>query len=150
MVRRWRSCMFSRLDFQPFDVYPFLVVQPEFRHRSAIGQGEGVSNALSLKLLSSHACSHHRRRSPAPSSLLISVEPICKPFPLLPRILPLITHLITCSRVCEVKLNGDQTFTLRQQKYKVSEALKTGEATVLFGEPLASIYVNTLALYSSG
>lgn len=35
-------------------------------------------------------------------------------------------------RVCEVKLNGDQTFDLRQQKYKVSDQLKTGEATVLF------------------
>jgi hexokinase len=30
-------------------------------------------------------------------------------------------------------LNGDKTFSIRQQKYKVSEALKTGEATVLFG-----------------
>ena len=37
------------------------------------------------------------------------------------------------SRVCEVQLHGDKTFTLRQQKYKVSEILKTGEATVLFG-----------------
>ena len=36
-------------------------------------------------------------------------------------------------RVCEVILNGDKTFSIRQQKYKVSEALKTGEATVLFG-----------------
>lgn len=35
-------------------------------------------------------------------------------------------------RVCEVQLHGDQTFTLRQQKYKVSTALKTGEASVLF------------------
>ncbi|KAG6919296.1 hypothetical protein DXG01_007428 [Tephrocybe rancida] len=35
-------------------------------------------------------------------------------------------------RVCEVVLNGNKTFTLRQQKYKVSDALKTGEATVLF------------------
>jgi hexokinase len=35
-------------------------------------------------------------------------------------------------RVCEVKLNGDHTFTLRQQKYKVSDTLKTGEATALF------------------
>ncbi|TFK56018.1 hypothetical protein OE88DRAFT_1710288 [Heliocybe sulcata] len=35
-------------------------------------------------------------------------------------------------RVCEVELHGNNTFTLRQQKYKVSEALKTGEATVLF------------------
>jgi len=35
-------------------------------------------------------------------------------------------------RVCEVTLRGDNTFTLRQAKYKVSEALKTGEASVLF------------------
>ncbi|KAJ7179477.1 hypothetical protein C8R46DRAFT_1160052 [Mycena filopes] len=38
----------------------------------------------------------------------------------------------TNMRVCEVVLKGDTTFTLRQQKYKVSTALKTGEATVLF------------------
>jgi hypothetical protein len=37
------------------------------------------------------------------------------------------------SRVCEVALNGDKTFSLRQQKYRVTEALKTGEATALFG-----------------
>ncbi|KAI0775461.1 hexokinase [Irpex lacteus] len=35
-------------------------------------------------------------------------------------------------RVCEVKLLGNHKFSLRQQKYKVSEALKTGEASVLF------------------
>ncbi|KAG1773849.1 hypothetical protein EDD22DRAFT_856754 [Suillus occidentalis] len=35
-------------------------------------------------------------------------------------------------RVCEVTLLGDKTFSLRQQKYKVSEALKTGEVTTLF------------------
>ncbi|KAF5393911.1 hypothetical protein D9757_000352 [Collybiopsis confluens] len=35
-------------------------------------------------------------------------------------------------RVCEVVLNGDKTFKLRQQKYKVSDQLKTGEASVLF------------------
>ncbi|KAH7869033.1 uncharacterized protein C8R40DRAFT_1060571 [Lentinula edodes] len=35
-------------------------------------------------------------------------------------------------RVCQVTLNGDKTFKLRQQKYKVSEGLKTGEAGVLF------------------
>ncbi|KAI0314206.1 hexokinase-domain-containing protein [Amylostereum chailletii] len=35
-------------------------------------------------------------------------------------------------RVCQVELNGDKTFTLKQQKYKVSEQLKTGEATTLF------------------
>jgi len=35
-------------------------------------------------------------------------------------------------RVCQVELHGDKTFSLKQQKYRVSEALKTGEATVLF------------------
>ncbi|KAH8986337.1 hypothetical protein EDB92DRAFT_1879806 [Lactarius akahatsu] len=35
-------------------------------------------------------------------------------------------------RVCQVELHGDKTFTLKQQKYRVSEALKTGEATTLF------------------
>ncbi|KAF8643061.1 hypothetical protein AX16_009229 [Volvariella volvacea WC 439] len=35
-------------------------------------------------------------------------------------------------RVCEVVLKGDKTFQLRQQKYKVSDALKTGEAVALF------------------
>ncbi|GJE84777.1 hexokinase [Phanerochaete sordida] len=35
-------------------------------------------------------------------------------------------------RVCEVKLLGNHEFTLRQQKYRVSEALKTGEASALF------------------
>ncbi|TCD70456.1 glucokinase [Steccherinum ochraceum] len=35
-------------------------------------------------------------------------------------------------RVCEVQLQGNHEFTLRQQKYRVSEALKTGEATALF------------------
>ncbi|KAI0346990.1 hexokinase [Trametopsis cervina] len=35
-------------------------------------------------------------------------------------------------RVCEIKLLGNHEFTLRQQKYKVSEALKTGEASALF------------------
>ena len=44
--------------------------------------------------------------------------------------MPLISYL---SRVCEVQLHGDKTFSLRQQKYKLSEVLKTGEATVLFG-----------------
>ena len=39
----------------------------------------------------------------------------------------------TISRVCEVTLLGDKTFSLRQQKYKVSEALKTGEVSTLFG-----------------
>ena len=50
--------------------------------------------------------------------------------------------LVTYSRVCKVQLNGDQTFNLRQQKYKVSDMLKTGEATALFGEfpaPISTI-----------
>ncbi|KAF9268275.1 hexokinase [Marasmius fiardii PR-910] len=42
-------------------------------------------------------------------------------------------------RVCEVILNGDKTFSLRQQKYKVSDTLKTGEATVLFDYLAASV-----------
>ena len=51
-------------------------------------------------------------------------------------------HSLCCRRVCQVELHGDKTFTLQQQKYRVSEALKTGEATVLFGmlsEPCPSI-----------
>lgn len=36
-------------------------------------------------------------------------------------------------RVCEVVLNGDKTFSLTQKKFKVSDALKTGEASALFG-----------------
>lgn len=35
-------------------------------------------------------------------------------------------------RVCQVVLHGDRTFSLRQQKYKINEALKCGEASALF------------------
>lgn len=35
-------------------------------------------------------------------------------------------------RVCEVKLMGNHKFEMRQQKYKVSDTLKTGEAVALF------------------
>ncbi|KAF8528913.1 hexokinase-domain-containing protein [Hysterangium stoloniferum] len=35
-------------------------------------------------------------------------------------------------RICEVQLHGDKTFTLRQEKYKLSDSLKTGDATALF------------------
>jgi len=35
-------------------------------------------------------------------------------------------------RVCEVQLQGNSQFELRQQKFKVSEELKTGAATALF------------------
>jgi hypothetical protein len=37
-------------------------------------------------------------------------------------------------RVCEVRLLGNHKFEMKQQKYKVSDDLKEGEATVLFGE----------------
>ncbi|KAK4704421.1 hexokinase, partial [Phenoliferia sp. Uapishka_3] len=35
-------------------------------------------------------------------------------------------------RVCQVKLLGDHKWTMKQQKYRVSDALKQGEATALF------------------
>jgi len=61
----------------------------------------------------------------------ILVEPTCEQLSYEMQILSLISaHK---SRVCEVVLNGDKTFSLRQQKYRVTESLKTGEATVLFG-----------------
>lgn len=37
-------------------------------------------------------------------------------------------------RVCEVKLEGNHKFSQKQQKYKVSEDLKEGEARTLFSE----------------
>jgi hypothetical protein len=37
-------------------------------------------------------------------------------------------------RVCEVVLAGNHQFEIKQQKYKVSDELKNGEARVLFGE----------------
>ncbi|KAL7417005.1 hexokinase-domain-containing protein [Mrakia frigida] len=36
-------------------------------------------------------------------------------------------------RVCEVRLLGDHKFTIKQQKYKVSDEIKQGEASELFG-----------------
>lgn len=39
-------------------------------------------------------------------------------------------------RVCEVRLLGGHKFEMKQQKYKVSDELKEGEARVLFGESL--------------
>ncbi|KAG6849636.1 hypothetical protein H0H93_006759 [Arthromyces matolae] len=47
-------------------------------------------------------------------------------------------------RVCEVVLNGDKTFSLRQQKYRVSESLKTGEATVLFDRSVADYLADSV------
>ena len=54
------------------------------------------------------------------------------------------------SRVCEVVLNGDKTFSLTQKKFKVSEALKTGEASALFGALLQHLQtqVDVLTLFS--
>ena len=37
-------------------------------------------------------------------------------------------------RVCEVRLFGQHKFDIKQQKYKVSDELKEGQARVLFGE----------------
>lgn len=37
-------------------------------------------------------------------------------------------------RVCEVKLEGNHKFSQKQQKYRVSEDLKEGEARTLFSE----------------
>jgi Hexokinase len=51
-----------------------------------------------------------------------------------PRVCASLVNSVILSRVCEVHLNGDKTFTLRQHKYKVSDTLKTGEASALFGE----------------
>jgi len=36
-------------------------------------------------------------------------------------------------RVCEVRLHGENKFEIKQQKYKVSDELKEGQAKVLFG-----------------
>lgn len=34
--------------------------------------------------------------------------------------------------MCEVKLSGDHKFSMKQQKYKVSDAMKEGKARTLF------------------
>jgi len=55
------------------------------------------------------------------------------------------------SRVCEVILKGDKTFSLRQQKYKVSDTLKTGEAVALFGKVhLSMIYPSPIQSFILG
>ena len=72
-------------------------------------------------------------------SLSISAEPTCEYSlhrrPVFPR------YSLGRRRVCKVELHGNKKFTLKQQKYRVSEALKTGEANVLFGAPVLSIIV---------
>jgi len=150
MVRRWQSCASNRIAVR-YRAYPFTLcsaIQPNFRHWRSVRQGEGVSDPPSRRALPQRTHSYHHRQSPVHSSLLISAEPICT-IPFSPAILlPRIHHscvITTRSRVCEVQLNGDQTFGLRQQKYKVSDQLKTGEATALFGKPLAPISMIRLA-----
>lgn len=44
------------------------------------------------------------------------------------------TQLTSPSRVCQVRLFGHHKFDIKQQKYKVSNDLKEGQAKVLFGE----------------
>lgn len=46
-------------------------------------------------------------------------------------------------RVCEVTLQGNNKFSLRQQKYKVSTELKTGEAKALFGESISALRLDS-------
>ena len=44
---------------------------------------------------------------------------------------------LTCRRVCEVRLFGQHKFEIKQQKYKISQELKEGQAKVLFGRSLS-------------
>lgn len=85
------------------------------------------------------------------SWLLILGEPTCK-------ILHAQPYSVTAQgfpyrRVCEVELHGNKTFTLRQQKYRLSDQLKTGEAKALFGAHYfkqSSIHLLTLYRLSRG
>lgn len=45
----------------------------------------------------------------------------------------------TNMRVCEVNLSGDRNFSISQEKYKITEDLKTGEFTELFSYMAKSI-----------
>lgn len=45
----------------------------------------------------------------------------------------------TNMRVCEVKLSGDRNFTITQEKYKISNELKTGDFAELFNYMAKSI-----------
>jgi len=44
---------------------------------------------------------------------------------------------LMCRRVCEVRLFGQHKFEIKQQKYKISQELKEGQAKVLFGMSLS-------------
>ena len=48
-------------------------------------------------------------------------------------------------RVCEVRLFGQHKFEIKQQKYKISQELKEGQAKVLFGMSLSEIPVPTFS-----
>jgi hypothetical protein len=47
-----------------------------------------------------------------------------------------------CRRVCEVQLQGNQKFTIKQQKYRVSDEIKRGSARDLFGSSLSLLSSN--------
>lgn len=102
------------------------------------------------------SCTHHSRASVADQwcRLLLSVEPSLRStleeptcmsaFSSAPRSFRAdVSELPLFSRVCEVKLEGSNKFTIKQQKYKVSDALKQGDARDLFG---ASVLVRLRAL----
>lgn len=42
-------------------------------------------------------------------------------------------NVLMSRRVCEVRLFGQHKFEIKQQKYKISQELKEGQAKVLFG-----------------
>ena len=52
-------------------------------------------------------------------------------------------------RVCEIRLEGNHKFSVKQRKYKVSDELKTGEARTLFGKPEPSQSLHAVRLTQS-
>lgn len=52
-----------------------------------------------------------------------------------------------CRRVCEVKLFGQNKFEIKQQKYRISDELKQGQARVLFGELWAGLWLSAGVAY---
>lgn len=103
-------------------------IQTHLRNRRSRRHGARVRGSLL------HNCTIFQSIILARSWPSILVEPTCELRPCGS------THRALrrlASRVCEVVLHGDKTFSLRQQKYRVTEALKTGEATALFGACLS-------------
>ena len=79
-------------------------------------------------------CSNVRETARSWHSISAGPTCECRPRPRRWILIPSCENLsLVISRVCEVALHGDKTFTLRHHKFRVSEALKTGEATALFG-----------------